>query len=161
MEITMKMIIVLLMMASNLAIAGDGNTAYNMICRNLTYELDRNKCVETIRPHSYFDDQALGICSGFKFDSYKIQCLGNIAGKQYNGYEINACINTTFDFDKLTCLRVNGTVIDSGGNRPCIPRRLVLEQLQTGLNNLRNGELGTLDKRLQYLISNFSNPNCQ
>ena len=154
----MKMLIVLLTMTSSLAFAGDRNTAYNMVCRDLTFESDRNRCVEIIRPHSYFDDQALAMCAAFTFDSNKTQCLGFIGGKQYDGYEIDACKNTTFDSDKLTCLRVNGR---PANNRPCLPRQEVLGQLQAGLTDLRVGNLGTVDKRLQYLIANFSNPSCQ
>jgi len=157
----MKMLIVLLTMTSSLAFAGDRNTAYNMVCRDLTFESDRNRCVEIIRPHSYFDDQALAICADFTFDSNKTQCLGFIAGKQYDGYEIDTCKNATFDSDKLTCLRVNGRPANGGGNRPCLPRLEVLGQLQAGLSDLRVGNLGTVDKRLQYLINNFSNPSCQ
>lgn len=157
----MKTLIVLLTMTSSLAFAGDRNTAYNLICRDLTFESERNNCIEIIRPHSYFDDQALAICADFTFDSDKTKCLGLIGGKQYDAYEIEACKNTTYDPDKLTCLRVNGRPANGGGNRPCIPRQQVLGQLQSGLYDLRAGNLGTVDKRLQYLIANFSNPSCQ
>lgn len=157
----MKMLIVLLTMTSSLAFAGDRNTAYNMVCKDLSFESDRNKCVETIRPYGYFDDQALAMCANFTFDSNKIQCLGFIGGKQYEAYEIDTCRNTTFDSDKLACLRTNGRPTNGNGNRPCLPRQEVLGQLQSGLTDLRVGNLGTVDKRLQYLIANFSNPNCQ
>jgi hypothetical protein len=154
----MKMLIVFLTMISSVAMAGDRNTAYGMVCKDLTFESDRNKCVETIRPHSYFDDQALAMCAAFTFDSNKIQCLGLIGGKQYDAYEIDACRNTTFDSDRLRCLQTNGR---PANNRPCLPRQEVLGQLQAGLTDLRVGNLGTVDKRLQYLIANFSNPSCQ
>lgn len=157
----MKMLIVLLTMTSSLAFAGDRNTAYNMVCRDLTFESDRNRCVEIIRPYSYFNDEALAICAGFTFDSNKTQCLGFIGGKQYDGYEIDTCKNATFDSDKLACLKANGRPTNGGGNRPCLPRQEVLNQLQAGLSDLRVGNLGTVDKRLQYLIANFSNYNCQ
>ena len=161
MEMIMKILIILLTMLSGLAIAGDGQSAYNIVCRHLTYELDRNKCIDIIRDQSYFDDQALVICANFNFDSYKNQCLGYIAGKQYNQNEINSCRNIPFDFDKLTCLRLSGRQTSGGGNYPCLPKHEVLMQLQAGLNDLRGGNLGTVDKRLQYLIAKFNNPNCQ
>lgn len=157
----MKILIVLLTMASSLAFAGDRNTAYNMICKDLSFESDRNKCINIIRPHSYFDDQALAICADFSFDSTKTQCLGYVAGKQYDRYEIDTCKNATFDSEKLTCLRVNGRPANGGGNYPCLPRQEVVSQLQASLTDLRTGNLGTVDKRLQYLLSNFSNPSCQ
>jgi len=156
----MKMLIVLMTLISSIAFAGDRNTAYNMVCRNMTYESDRNRCIETIRPHDFFDDEALGICANFTFDSNKTQCLSYIAGKKYEAYEIDACKNSTFDSEKLTCLRNNGRPVNTG-NRPCLPRQEVLGQLQASLSDLRVGNLGTVDKRLQYLISNFSYPNCQ
>lgn len=157
----MKMLIVFLTLISSVTFAADRNTAYGMICKDLTYESDRTRCVEAIRPHAYFDDQALGICANFTFDSNKVQCLGYIGGKQYDAYEIDACKNATFDSDKLACLRKNGRPANGGGNYPCLPRQEVLGQLQAGLSDLRVGNLGTVDKRLQYLISNFSNPSCQ
>lgn len=159
----MKMLIVLLTMTSSLAFAGDRNTAYGMVCKDLSFESDRNRCVETIRPYSYFNDQALGICANFTFDSNKIQCLGYIGGKQYDAYEIDLCKNATFDSDKLACLRTNGRPVNPGypGGNGCLPRQELLGQLQASLNDLRIGNLGTVDKRLQYLIANVSSPNCQ
>ena len=157
----MKILIIIITMTAGLAFAGDSNTAYNMVCKNLPFESDRNKCLEVIKQHTYFDNQALEICASFTFDSNKTQCLGTNAEKLYIDYEIDACKNSTFDSDKLNCLKVNGRAINNGGgNWPCLPNQIVLQQLQSGLNNLRNGDLGTLDKRLQYLISNFSNPSC-
>ena len=115
----MKVLIFLMAMTAGLAFAGDSNTAYNMVCKNLSFESDRNKCLEIIRPHNYFDNQALAICASFTFDSNKFQCLTNIAEKQYEAYEIDACKNKSFDSDKLTCLKVNGrTTNGGGGNRP-------------------------------------------
>lgn len=155
----MKMLIVFLTLISSVAMAGDRNTAYGMVCKDLTYESDRTRCVDTIRPFGYFDDQALGICAAFTFDSNKIQCLGFIGGKQYDAYEIDACRNATFDSEKLNCLKKNGRPVNDG-NRPCLPRQEVLGQLQAGLSDLRVGNLGTVDKRLQYLIASFSSPSC-
>ena len=156
----MKILIAILTMTSSLAFAGTRDTAYNMVCKNMTYDSDRTRCVEIIRPHSYFDDQALGICANFTFDSNKNQCLGFMAGKQYDAYEIEECKNATFDSEKLQCLKKNGRPVYDGGNRPCLPRQEVLNQLHAGLSDLRIGNLGTVDKRLQYLIANFSQPSC-
>lgn len=160
----MKMLIVFLTLMSTTAImAADRNTAYGKVCKNLTYEQDRNRCVETIRPFAYFDDQALGMCSAFTWDNDKVKCLGFIGGKQFDAYELDVCQNTTFDNDRLRCLQTNGRPTNGGGGGtyPCLPRHEVLGQLQSGLTDLRVGNLGTVDKRLQYLINNFSNPNCQ
>lgn len=160
----MKILIAILTMVSSLAFAADRNAAYNMVCKNMTYESDRNRCVEAIRPHAYFDDQALAICANFTFDSNKTQCIGYIGGKKYEVYEIDLCKNATFDSEKLSCLRTNGRPINPGypgGNTGCIPRQELLGQLQASLNDLRIGNLGTVDKRLQYLIANVSSPNCQ
>lgn len=127
----------------------------------MSFDTDRTRCVEIIRPHNYFEEKALQICAEFTFDSNKNQCVGYIGSKQYDAYEIEECQNATFDSEKLTCLKKNGRPVNDGGNRPCLPRHEVLNQLHSGLNDLRSGDLGTVDKRLQYLISNFSQVNCK
>jgi hypothetical protein len=154
----MKILITILTLTSGLAFGGTRDTAYNIICKNMTYDSDRSKCIEIIRPHNYFDDQALNICANFTFDSTKNQCLGYMAGKQYDAYEIDTCKNATFDSEKLRCLQKNGR---PSNDRPCLPHQVVLGQLHASLNDLRIGNLGTVDKRLQYLIASFSNPSCQ
>jgi hypothetical protein len=156
----MKILITILTLTSALAFGATRDTAYNIVCKNMTYDSDRSRCIETIRPHNYFDDQALNICANFTFDSTKNQCIGYMAGKQYEAYEIDACKNATFDSEKLNCLKKNGRPVNDG-SRPCLPRQEVLGQLQAGLSDLRVGNLGTVDRRLQYLIANFSNPSCQ
>lgn len=153
-----KFILLTLALLSFNAFSGDRNTAYNVICKPMAFESDRNQCVAQIRPYNYFDDRALSICAGFAFNNVKMECLSYIADKYYAAYEIDTCRNTTFDSEKLACLRNNG---NHGGNQGCIPRREVLDQLRSAQYDLRNGNYGTVDKRLTYLIGQFSNVNCQ
>jgi len=55
--------------------AGDRNSAYNAICKNLAFESERTKCMAKIRPFNYFSDPALAICVSLSFDSKRVECL--------------------------------------------------------------------------------------
>lgn len=145
-------------LASMASFAGDRNTAYNVICKPMAFESDRSRCVAQIRNYNYFDDNALAICASFPFNNTKMECLSYIADKRYEAYEIDTCRNATFESEKLACLRDNGS---NGGGAGCLPTYEVLNQLRSAQYELRNGNPGTVDKRLTYLISRFSNPNCQ
>ncbi len=154
----MKLLIVFISLISSLtAIAGDRNTAYEVVCRNMPFESDKARCVQAIRPFNYFNDQALYMCSGFPFASAQLECLGIIGDKRYEAYEINTCKNTVFESERLRCLRDNG---QTSGGQSCLPSREVLAQLRAAQNELRQGQNGVVDKRLTYLIAQFSN-NCQ
>jgi hypothetical protein len=150
----MKLLLILLTLSlSAFAFAGDRNTAYEVVCKNMTFETDRNECIRIIRPFNYFDDRALQLCEYFNFDSVKRECLGYIGDKNYASYEMTTCENATFDSEKLRCLRDNG----QSNGQTCLPRSETLNQLRQAQFELRQGNTGTVDKRLTYLIGKFSN----
>lgn len=153
----MKYIALFLLLLSSLAFAGDRNTAYNMICKPMSFESERTKCLNVIKPFNYFNDDALQMCANFNFDSKKLECLGYIGDKSYEFYEIDTCRNTTFDSERLNCLRNNGTPATA----TCLPKTEVINQLRAAQYEIRSGQMGTADKRLEYVIARFSNPNCQ
>jgi hypothetical protein len=150
------LIITLALISSTTVFAGDRNSAYNMICKPMTFESDRDECLAAIQPHHYFDDTALRICNSFTFSSTKIECLGYIADKTYEAYEVNACRDAAFDSDKLQCLRASG---QNTGEQPCLPKQELINQLRQAQYELHLGQTGTVDKRLTYLISSIS--TCQ
>jgi hypothetical protein len=151
----MKFLILLTFFISSTLLAGDRNTAYNVICKGLPFESDRNKCVAKIRPFNYFNDQALAICAGLSFDSKRVECLDYIADKNYEVYEIETCKNSTFDSDKMKCLSENGAPF----KKVCLPRQDVLFQLNASMSDLQSRNLGSLEKRLIFLTAKFSE-NC-
>lgn len=149
----MKLLIVFAALLVSIAVfAGDRNTAYEVVCRNMSFESDRAKCVQVIRPFHYFDDDALQICPLMAFDSRKIECLSYIGDKRYEAYEIEVCRNATFESEKLKCLRENGST--SSGS--CIPSREIVAELRQAQNDIRQGSPGTADKRLTYLINKIT-----
>ncbi|MBC7427166.1 MAG: hypothetical protein H7336_01060 [Bacteriovorax sp.] len=147
----MKLLIVLCALISSIAaFAGDRNTAYEVVCKNLPFESDRNKCIKTIKPFSYFNDEALSICPSFPFATNQLLCLQYIGDKRYEPYEVEACKNTPFDTEKLRCLSDNGSQ-STGGT--CVSTRELIDQLMQAQNEIRTGSTGTADKRLTYLIN--------
>lgn len=157
----MKILIALFTLFISTSIfAADRNAAYNLICKPLPFESERNQCINIIKPFSYFDAGALKMCAQFPFTNTKFECLGYIGNKEYMAYEIEACQATVFDTKKLECLRDNGTVTGGGGSG-CLPNQDVLLQLRAAQQDLNNGQLGSVDKRLTFLIAKFSNPNCR
>lgn len=153
----MKYLTLTLLLLSSLAFAGDRNTAYNQICKPMTFEPDRTKCTNVIRPFSYFNDDALEMCGNFNFDSKKMECLGYIGDKMYEFFEIDTCRNLTFDSEKMNCLKNSG----QPNRGTCLPKTEVINQLRAAQYEMRSGQIGTADKRLEYVIGRFSNVNCQ
>ncbi len=165
-EIFMKFFIFVLSMTTSLAFAGGRQDAYDKVCKNLNFQSNQKSCMEIIKSHTYFDDNALDLCKSLNFDSGKNECLSSIIGKRFEAYEIDSCKGLNFDSRINTCLKENGVAVidnggyDNGGYRRCLPLRDVVNQLQAGLQELRSGEVGTVSKRLIYLISNLSAPGC-
>ncbi|MBY0413224.1 MAG: hypothetical protein K2Q18_03620, partial [Bdellovibrionales bacterium] len=79
----MKFLISFLILASTAAFSGDRDTAYNLICKPLPFESERTKCIEIIKPSSYFNDEVLAMCAEFPFTQTKMTCLGFIGNKNY------------------------------------------------------------------------------
>ncbi len=152
----MKSILLILLFVSSTLLAGDRTSAYNAICKKLPFESDRNKCVAKIRPYNYFSDEALAICVSLSFDSTRVECLDYLGDKNFESYEIDTCKNSTFDSDKLKCLKENGSPV----KKTCLPRLDVLNQLNASMNDLKSQNYGSLEKRLIYLTAKFSD-NCQ
>lgn len=150
----------LLVLTASLSFAGDRNTAYNLVCKPMAFESDRTKCTNTIKNFNYFDDQALQMCNNFSFNSTKTECLSYIGNKSYEFYEIDTCKNTTFDSERMNCLRNSGSPMNPG-TPTCLPKTEVINQLRAAQYELRSGQIGTADKRLEFVIGRFSNPNCQ
>ena len=151
------LILILTLLFACASFAGDRNTAYEAVCKNMPFSPDRAQCVQTIKPFNYFDNSALSICQRLPFASTQMECLGIIGDKRYEAYEINACIETVFESERLKCLRDNG---QNNGGQNCLPNRDVFNQLRAAQNELRQGQYGTVDKRLTYLMGQFSG-NCQ
>ena len=158
----MKILIFLLTMTSGLAFAGSGDTAYDMFCKDLTFQSSRDDCAKIIRPHSYYDDTALAICKKFTFDSTKFECLAIIGDMRYFTHEIELCGKSSFQSTIFSCLKERGTTTSNGGSEStCLSNREILKYLENGLKELRSGDTGTVDKRLQYLIGVFNNSSCR
>ena len=106
----MKSFLVMISLLLGVAHAGDRTTAYNLICKPMTFESERKNCLSRIINYSYFDNRALRICAAITFDSQKLSCLDLIADKEYEGYEMDRCVHETFESRKLECLHDSGTI---------------------------------------------------
>ena len=136
------------------ALAGDRNTAYEVVCKNMPFDSDKAKCIQVIKPFTYFNNEALTICPLFPFSSTQMECLGFIGNKRYEAYEVETCRNAVFDSEKLRCLRDNGTLSNGGS---CFPSRELVSELRQTQQEIRIGNTGTADKRLTYLINKLQN----
>lgn len=146
----------LLMTSSTIAFAGDRNTAYNLFCKNLSFESDRQRCLAVINPFQYFDDRGLKMCFAFSFESEKYKCLSLIGDKFYMDFEMDMCTSLIFMSDKFKCLAEKGQPYKT----TCLPREEVFSQVQASLNELRARNYGSVEKRLMYLEAKFST-QCQ
>ena len=150
----MKLLFVFaVLLTSMTAFAGDRNTAYEVVCKNMSFESDKARCIQVIKPFTYFDDGALSICPVFPFASTQMECLGYVGNKRYEAYEVESCRNAVFDSEKLRCLRENGSISNGGGNGVCIPSRELVAEMRQAQQEIRTGNTGTADKRLSYLIN--------
>jgi hypothetical protein len=151
-----KAFITFTVLFSSFAFAGDRNSAYQMICKNLSFESDRVKCAAQIKPFNYFDDRALELCTTFSFDSEKLKCLENIADKTYEAYETELCAAASFNSRKLECLKENGTPF----RKTCLPKEEVASHLRTSLMDLRDRNYSATENRLMFLLTKFTE-HCQ
>lgn len=154
----MKSFLITLSLLLGIAHAGDRTTAYNMICKPMTFESDRDNCLSRIRNYSYFDNRALGICAAVTFDSNKVSCLDIIGDRAYEGYEMDKCVNETFESKKLECLHEMGTIYNPD-RASCVPREETITQLSNSLKDLRSGNLAGTDRRLSNLLAKFTDCN--
>jgi hypothetical protein len=152
----MKSFIISISLLLGVAYAGDRTTAYNMICKPMTFESQRLNCQSRIKDFTFFDTRALKICAHFTFEKDKLSCLDLIGDKSYDIYEIDKCENEAFDVKKLKCLNESGTIYDS--TRPsCVPREEAIEQISWSLRYLRSGNSSAADQKLQNLLEKFTN----
>lgn len=149
----MKIFLFVLLFAGA-AFAGDRTDAYNLICKPLTFESDRNACMLKIRNFSYFDNDALTICAASTFDSEKMACLSLIGDKTYESYEIDKCEGEIFDSKKMECLRESGRVYNP--NKGCVEKHEAVYLLTESLKDLRSGNLSATDQKLTFLLSKFN-----
>lgn len=138
----------------SVAHAGDRNSAYNTICKPMTFEPERDECVAKIKVYSYFDDRGLGVCKSVVFDSNKISCLGLIGDRTYEDFEMDHCINQTFESEKLSCLKESGTPYKR--ERICVQRAEAIRQLEAGIKEMRAGNITAADQRFSNLLAKFT-----
>ena len=151
----MKILIVMCSLFLGLAQAADRTAAYNKICKPMTFESDRAKCLSRIKQYNYFDSSALSICAMSTFDEDKVNCLDLIGDKFYEGYEITECRDKTFESERWQCLKESGTPYNP--DRPtCVSREEAIEQLSKGIKDLRSGNLRGADQRMSYLLSRYT-----
>ena len=156
-------------MSSSFTFAADRDDAYDIVCKRLPLQSDKSGCAELIRPHSYFDDQAIVTCANLSFKSNKLECLSTIAEKKYEYYEAGLCSREGYDTDKINCLKISGKVRkgksifdgEESKKADCLPREVVLNQLKLSLKDLKKDELESVKKRLEDLVNKFKNPNCR
>lgn len=149
----MKTLIITLSLFISVAHAGDRNTAYNAICKPLNFETERAACMAKVKSYSYFDDRGINICKSLTFDSSKVSCLDLIGDKTYEDFEMDNCINQTFESKMLECLRVSGTPYEQ--DRICVQRQEAISQLDAGIREMRAGSLKAADRRLSLLLNRF------
>lgn len=152
MKITLSLFLIFCL---STAFGGDRNTAYNLICKPMTFESERRDCIEKIKNFRYFDDRALNICKGQIFDSNKLDCLEIIGDKYYEDYEMDYCINQTFESKKVECLKESGTI--NFPEKICVPREETIKQLNNSIYEMRSGNLAAADQRLNRLLNRFVN----
>lgn len=154
----MKALLITISLFLSVAHAGDRSSAYNAICKPMTFETERAECMAVIKKYSYFDDAGLAFCKSLNFDTNKMSCLVDIADKMYERYEIDHCLSLMFDSEKQQCLKESGVPYDRDGL--CVPREETINELSSGIRDMRNGKLKAADQRLSYLLNRFiSCPN--
>lgn len=114
-----------LMMAGSESYAGDFRDAAT-ICETMSFQSGKTQCIATARASEgqYFDHGAIQVCKSMSFDSGKNECISNIAGKEYENFEISNCASQSFDSSKNSCLSVAGKRYQppSRPGRPGSPR---------------------------------------
>jgi hypothetical protein len=144
------------MLLVQIAYAEDRTAAFDKICKPMSFESERSKCLSKIRNYSYFDNGALGICAIVTFDSDKISCLGVIGDKSYEGYEMDKCVNEGLESKKIECLHKMGTSYNPDRSL-CVSREEVIAQLSYSIRDLHLGDLDATDQRLSGLLAKFIN----
>lgn len=151
----MKALVLALSFLVSAAYASDRTAAYNLICKPMTFESDRARCLDKVKQYNYFDKRALTYCSTLNFDSNKMNCLATIGDRVYDGFELDHCLSLTFDSQKLECLQNSGTVYNPNRSN-CVPREEAMSQLSSSISELRSGNIRGADARLNTLLQRFS-----
>lgn len=149
----MKAFLITLSLLLSVAYAGDRNSAYNAICKPMTFETERAACMAKLKKYHYFDDRGLAFCKSLRFDDDRVSCMEIIGDKVYETYEMDHCLNKTFDQEKVDCLNENGS--PSIPDRQCVQREEAIFQLDAGIKEMRAGNLKSADQRLSYLLNRF------
>lgn len=150
----MKSLIVMCLLFVSMAHAGDRTSTYNIICKPMTFEADRNNCIAKLKLYSYYDLDGVRLCAAATFESERISCIDFIGDKTYEGYEMDNCRNKTFESERRECLRESGTIYNP--NRPvCVSREENIEHLSKAIKDLRAGNLNSADQRMNYLLNRY------
>ncbi len=149
----MKAFIITLSLFLSVAHAGDRSSAYNAICKPMTFETDRAACMAKVKRYQYFDDKALALCKSQTFDTERVSCMEIIGDKMYEKFEMDFCLAKVFDTEKVECLNENGSIYIP--ERQCVQREEAITQLDAGIKEMRAGNLKSADQRLSYLLDRF------
>lgn len=151
----MKSLLIVISLFLGVANAGDRSRAYNVVCKPMTFDSQRNECISKIKPFNYFDNIALQVCASIQFDSNKISCLGVIGNKSYEVYEADSCLRQPFELSKMQCLEEMGSPYDP--SKPvCVSNEEAIAQISNSLIDLRRGNLAVVDQRLVNLLDRYS-----
>lgn len=131
--------------------AADRNAAYNAICKPMTFESDRASCMAKVKMYNYFDDKGLAFCKALIFDNDKVRCMEIIGDKMYEKFEMDNCMGKVFESEKLQCLEENGTVYNP--SKGCVELEDMITQLNSGIKDMRLGNLKAADQRLSFLLN--------
>ncbi len=135
--------------------AADQNQAYDLICKPMSFSSERASCVNIIRKYSFFQSEALQMCSEVNFNSDKMRCLDAIGNKSYMNFEISECQNENFESQKINCLINSGS--RSTGTINCQLNSATEQKFKSMLFDLRSGNYRAVDNNLLQLIEQSKN----
>lgn len=148
----MKLFFLSLALSFASSFAGTRADAYELICKQFTFESTRNECMEKISKASYFENRAIEICTTFRFDSSKMDCLVAIIDKVYENYEADHCNNQTFESGKIDCLQKLGSRYSPN----CLSNRAIIIEAQRTISEIHTGLATAAISRQQNLINYLS-----
>lgn len=137
---------------NTLVFAGTTNDVYNIICKELSFSSDVDKCLSIAKSYKYFDIQALDICKDLSFTSDKLNCIQDVGNKTYEAYEIDLCKKKSFSSDKRACLKENGTPIENG---QCGNFQYYLDVLRLAKTQIAKGNISLAIENIDSLIYEF------
>lgn len=146
----MKTMLVAVLLMASISHGAGREEAYNGICKTMSFDSNKNSCMEKLKEFRYFSEGAISICTSLSFDSGKISCVTAIGDKRYENYELSSCAGQSFDSSKLKCLTDNGRKI--GQSESCVSNKELLNRLYRTQDALRSGDSRSADEYLSDLI---------